>query len=255
MKKWFISLFAGVMAACLCFAVPVQAESSSFNGSSSFDGNRIASDFDNKTIADMVTGLQPGDDVSFTVTYRNDYSESTDWYMSNEIRQTLEKTLASAKVIEGTGAPENGAYTYELIHVNKDGKSEVLFSNDTVGGDNDVVIGGKDEEGLEAATNALEEYFYIDTLKQGESGYVVLNVAFEGETEVNDYMDTNGGLAVKFAVELTATESDRTRRPYTSDEPAHLGWYALMLGSSAFLFVLAFYSMMENRKEKAGGTK
>ena len=65
-------------------------------------------------------------------------------------------------------------------------------------------------EGLEQATNALDEWFYIQTLTKGQSGRVVLNVEFDGETEVNDYMDTDGGLAVRFTVELNKTGANTT---------------------------------------------
>ena len=83
--------------------------------------------------------------------------------MENSIVQTLEKTSARKKV-SGTGQAENGGYTYELTHYDKNGNKEVLFSNDEVGGENGVVPdlkSGKEMEGLEPATNALDEWFYI----------------------------------------------------------------------------------------------
>ena len=79
-----------------------------------------------------MTSLQPGDDVSFIVTYTNNYDASTDWYMENRILQTLEKASAS-KAVSGTGQAEHGAYTYELIHYDNNNVREVLFSNKEVG--------------------------------------------------------------------------------------------------------------------------
>ena len=207
-KKLTLLLTAGLLVSMT--AAPVMAEHTDVNGSCYFNGTKIVSDFTSQELADAVTSLQPGDDVSFTVTYTNNYNASTDWYMENEILKTLEKASATraingveqtSKQVSGTGQAEHGAYTYELIHYDSGGHREVLFSNKEVGGD--TVAGGM--EGLEQATNALDDWFYIQTLTQGQSGRVVLNVAFDGETEVNDYMDTNGGLAVRFAVELNKT--------------------------------------------------
>lgn len=207
-KKLTLLLSAGLLVSVT--AAPVMAEHTDVNGSCYFNGTKIVSDFTSQELADAVTSLQPGDDVSFTVTYTNNYNASTDWYMENEILKTLEKASATRaingveqtnKEVSGTGQAEHGAYTYELIHYDNSGKEQVLFSNKEVGGD--TVAGGM--EGLEQATNALDDWFYIQTLTQGQSGRVVLNVAFDGETEVNDYMDTNGGLAVRFAVELNKT--------------------------------------------------
>lgn len=204
MKNWkkTTALLLGAVWLISLTAAPVMAEHKDVNGTCYFNGTKIVSDYTSQEIADAVTNLQPGDDVSFIVTYTNNYKESTDWYMENRILQTLEKASAS-KAVSGTGQAENGAYTYELIHYDKNNKPDKLFSNREVGGE--AVVGGM--EGLEQATNALDEWFYIQTLAKGESGKVVLNVAFDGETEVNDYMDTDGGLAVRFAVELNKSGS------------------------------------------------
>lgn len=215
MKKYTKKLLLLMVSALLVgtSAISVMAESSEWNGSCSFNGTKIESSFSSGEIADRVTNLQPGDDVTFTVTYKNDYAEPTDWYMENKILQTLEKASMSNKQVSGTGQAEHGAYTYELIHYDNAGNRTVLFSNREVGGD--TVAGGR--EGLEQATNALEEWFFIETLKQGQEGRVVLNVAFDGETEVNDYMDTNGGLAVRFAVEIN---KQTTPEPTVTPSPA-----------------------------------
>ena len=215
-KKVLLLVTAGLLTAAT--AMPVMAEHKDVNGSCYFDGTKIVSDYESKQIADAVTNLQPGDDVSFTVKYTNSYNGSTDWYMENKILQTLEKASAS-KAVAGTGQAEHGAYTYELIHIDNEGNREVLFSNRDVGGD--TVAGGM--EGLEQATNALDDWFFIQTLNQGESGTVILNVEFDGETEVNDYMDTDGGLAVRFAVELAPTAPTPTPSNPSNPTPTPSG--------------------------------
>ena len=136
-KKTALLLTAGLLIGMT--VTPVMAEHKDVNGSCYFDGKKIVSDFTSQEIADAVTSLQPGDDVSFIVTYKNNYDASTDWYMENRILQTLEKASAS-KAVSGTGQAEHGAYTYELIHYDNNNVREVLFSNKEVGGD--TVVGG-----------------------------------------------------------------------------------------------------------------
>lgn len=192
-KRTAVLLMSAVLMLAMT-AAPSFAESTEISGEAHFDGSNITSDFSSEEVAKAFTDLQPGDDITVTVMYQNDYSESTDWYMANEVIKTLEKANSTK-----TGKPEDGGYTYSLIHTDKNGNDNVLFSNDKVGGKAKPA----NMEGLEQATNALDDWFYIQTLGKNENGYVTLNVKFEGETEVNDYMDTDGEVLVKFAVELT----------------------------------------------------
>ena len=60
-------------------------------GNAWFTGSDIESDFSSEEIADAVTNMQPGDDLYVEITYRNDSKKKTDWYMANEVLQTLEK--------------------------------------------------------------------------------------------------------------------------------------------------------------------
>ena len=168
------------------------AERTTVNGHCYFNGNDIISDFDSNVVAAKVRGLEPGDDVKFKVEFKNKYKTTTNWYMRNEVLKTLEESFDRT---------ENGGYTYKLVHIRPDGTRQVLFDNSEVGGEAKVA----DMEGLHQATNATEEWFFIQKLKQGQKAYTELYVKFDGESEVNDYMDTNGGLAVRFAVELNKT--------------------------------------------------
>ena len=168
-------LLAVALIAVMMAGEAVFAESYKLNGSAYFDGSEIVSSFKSNEIADAVTNLQPGDDVSFTVKYKNKYKESTDWYMANEVIQTLEKADAAKKVPSGTGTPENGGYTYELIHIDKNDKKTVLFSNSKVGGEETP----NNMQGLEQATNATSEWFYLQDLDEGEHGKIKLHIAFE----------------------------------------------------------------------------
>ncbi len=196
-RKTAVLLIAAVMALAMSGG-SVFADSTKIDGEAVFDGNDIQSSLDEGEVVKAFRDLQPGDDITVSVEYRNEYGKSTDWYMANEVVQTLEKT-DKAKIVQGTDTAENGGYTYSLIQTDKDGKETVLFSNEEVGGD--ARPGGM--EGLEQATNALDEWFYLETLEEGKSGVVTLSVKFDGETEVNDYMETEGEVLMRFAVELT----------------------------------------------------
>ena len=94
-------------------------------------------------------------------------------------------------------SPEILLKTEDINNYAPSGDKE-LFNN-AVGGlnENESV----DLEGLEQATDGLKKHVYIAELQPGQSGRVVLHVSFDGETEVNNYMDTNGKLMFEFAVE------------------------------------------------------
>ena len=233
-------------------AVSVNAESSTYDGNCSFNGKKIVSDFSSQTVADAIRNLQPGDDVTFTVSYTNRYDGKTDWYMENSIVKTLEKTDQAKKVVAGTGRAENGGYTYSLIHNSKSGKQTVLFSNDKVGGE----VRPANLEGLEPATNALDSWFYIDTLDKGESGNVVLKIAFDGETEVNDYMDTDGEVNVRFAVELPEEGSPdggskgSGKLIDTGDQSTLLMWSIALIGAGLLLLIFLFFVVKRRKHDK-----
>ena len=199
-------------------------------------------------MADVLSGLQPGDSAVFHMQLENLHEQSTDWYMTNEVLQSLE---ASQTVAEG------GAYTYDLRYVGPDGVEDVLYSSDSVGGEGKTLA---DREGLNEATSALEDFFYLDTLKHGESGNITLIVALEGETQGNAYQDTLARLQMNFAVELSRVEPDTPDAtptnpgPWTpvrtGDESNLLLWSGVMLVCGLGALGLAVYSLRRNRKHR-----
>ena len=168
----------------------------------------MSSNFHDKVWDDDLKGLQPGDFADFSVKIKNDYEDTTDWYMTNEVIDSLEDTRKDDSGLTG------GAYSYVLTYKGNQGDSKdiVLYSSELVGGQ-DVSKGG---QGLHEATNALDDWFYLDTLKKGEGGTVTLRVGLEGETLGNDYQDTFADVEMKFAVELNTPEEDEPKKP---DEP------------------------------------
>ena len=78
---------------------------------------------------------------------------------------------------------------------------QTLFDSDTVGGENGTTV-EETLEGLHGATSALKDFFYLDTVNNGEGGIITLEVALDGETQGNSYQDTLADLQMNFAVEL-----------------------------------------------------
>ena len=185
-------------AVALLVTVPATAHAEDFTGDDgwgvTFDGSRMTSTFKNTYIDDAVYKLQPGDKVTIHLTLTNDHNADTDWYMTNEVLNSLEDSQTVA---------EGGAYSYILTYVNPQGESTPLYNSESVGGE-DTTAG----EGLHQATDSMEDYFYLDTLAAKETGEITLVVKLEGETQGNAYQDTLAKLQMNFAVELT--QADKT---------------------------------------------
>lgn len=189
-------LLSGLLA--LGLVMPVHAET--FYGGENWDvaftpEKEMVSTFTTADINDVVSGMQPGDNVIITLRLKNANPTTTDWYMQNEVLYSLEDRSANSQ----TGG---GAYTYRLAYTDKDGEVNVLFDSDTVGGESAEETIAHMGEGLHGATNALKDYFYLDTMYNGEGGTITLEVALDGETQGNHYQDTLADLQMEFAVEL-----------------------------------------------------
>ena len=228
------------------------AESYEENGSCYFNGKKIVSTFSSEKVNDTIRNLEPGDEATFEVEFENRYDGTTHWYMKNEALETLEQSYDRT---------ENGGYTYKLTHVGPDGDETVLFDNSKVGGAGEdghsYAIKPRSSqashgyentgEGLHQATNATDEWFFIQTLENGESGKTRLYVKFDGESEVNDYMDTAGELMVAYAVELDTDKPDKPyRRVNTGDETNLLLYIATMLAAMLMLI----FTIMSYRKDR-----
>ncbi len=191
MRKKIISLAA---ACALMLSVPLSVQAEEFSGGDGwcveFDGKKMESTFKSTDIDDAIYQLQPGDTVNLHLELKNSHDEETEWYMSNKVLQSLEDSQSVAG---------GGAYSYILTYIEPDGMKRLLYSSESVGGDT-VNEGG---EGLHQATNALEDFFYLDQLESGEKAEITLTVKLDGETQGNTYQDTLAKLQMNFAVELT----------------------------------------------------
>lgn len=256
MKKRILCL----MTALLLFVSPMSVYAETYHGDDDwyvyFNGKEMIENFTDEEMTETVKGMQPGDDIYLQVHLENKYKETTDWYMTNEVIRTLEE---SVKVAEG------GAYSYLLKYYDVNGKEQVIYDSEVVGGEEDT---SKEGLGLHQATNALEEYYYLDRIKEGETGLVTLYVKLEGETQGNDYQDTLAQLKLNFAVELVETganedsyEDEQVIVKYI-EEPAYVSGVKTGDPSSAIKFsllalvsglgfaVTALLLMKKNKQEK-----
>ncbi len=241
-KKVLILLTA--LALTFCMTGVSFAQTHSFNGACAYDGKTISGDFTSDTFAASQSQLEPGDDLEYTIKYTNNGSKTTKWYMLNSVLETLE---------EQKDAAEHGGYTYTLKNIGPDGKETILFNNSEVGGDK--VVGKL--KGLYQATTSTGDYFFIQELKPGQTGTTYIYVQFDGETEVNDYMDTYGKLRVAYAVEdktkAGPPDDDSKKKLTTSetrtgDSTSILKWVLLM--TAALLgIILTIVSWRRDRKD------
>lgn len=254
-KKMMIVL---TLAVTMVLGVTLIASAESFeeNGSCYFNGSEIVSDFDSDKVNDMIRGLEPGDDATFEVEFSNQYNETTHWYMRNEALQTLEQSYDRS---------ENGGYTYILTHIAPDGSEQVLFDNSQVGGAGEdghsYAIEPKSAkgshgsentgEGLHQATNATDEWFFIQTLKKGQAGKTRLYVKFDGESEVNDYMDTAGELLVAYAVEL----DDNTFKTVKTGDTTNILMYVVTFLASLLMLIFLIMSYRKDRRDAVAETR
>lgn len=165
---------------------------------------KMESNFGNG-FSDTLNLLQPGDKATFRVKVENSYKTDTDWYMTNKILKSLE---------DADNAAGSGAYTYLLTYTDPKGNKNELYNSEAVGGD---VYQNKKTEGLFEATQALEDYFYLDRLKTGEKGYIDLTVLLDGETQGNYYQNTLAQLQMNFAVELPPEGEEPTNKIITTE--------------------------------------
>lgn len=246
-KNVFTLLLAFVLT--LAMSSAVFAESQAFPGGDfTYNGEEITFEGDEASISQAISGLEPGDTVTIKVTYTNNHSEDTDWYLKNDVIKTLEESGDAAK---------NGGYSYVLTNKGVSGTAEI-YNSDNVGGED--TNGG---EGLHKATQSTDEWFYIDTLPPGKSGSTTLKVSLEGETEVNTYQETAGELALAYAVEnekgAIIKKVPKTKYKYkdvpgkprvidTGDIRNLLPTIGVFLGALVLL-ILAILSYRKDRKE------
>ena len=206
-------------------AVAAEADNNEDLGSLEYTGAKLIASSDFADLNDYLSGMEPGDSVLFTVTLKNNAGKDADFWMRNDAIQSFEDNKKAS----------GGAYTYILSY-----NGEELYNNETVGGDvaDDLAKRG----GLHEATEALKEFFFLDTLKNGDSAKVTLYVALDGLTQGNSYQDELSKINLTFGVE------DHTVP--TGDQTKTLPFYIALAASGAVL--AAVLVVLAIRKRKGG---
>ena len=256
MKKYRTIL----MSLCLFFGLTTPVLADHLDGASGWtvtctSAGKLESNF-GEGIRDAVNGLQPGDDITLTVTLNSKNSTDTDWYMSNE----------AVKSFEDDSKASGGAYSYELIYTAPDGTEKTLYNSAIVGGE----TAGKDGAGLHEATEALKDYVYLGAMKNGQSGTITLNVALDGDSQGNNYRGTSADLNLNFAVELLTKPEDpeptkktvtntiivtnnvNGRRRVANTSDMGLISYGITFALSTAVFLLCLVVLLKNRQYKEG---
>lgn len=256
-KKWIGLLLAFCMAACL----DADVRADDLQGQSGWkvtftQDNKMESNFGRSDMDEAISGMQPGDNITFTLYLESANDKVTDWYLTNEVVNSLEDRSANAEI-------GGGAYTYYLAYTGSN-RTAVLFDSDTVGGEGS-------EEGLKEATGALQDYVYLDTLGPGQSGSITLRIALDGETQGNHYQDTLADLQMRFAVEVrpdpvTEVKEEPSETPEpgtpgrtvivrTGDETNMIPYVVAMAVSGLLFLALGLYGVRQNKRQNAGKDK
>ena len=191
-----------------------------------FTGGKMESNFKSSDVTDELANIQPGDSIELKVQLKNSDSTDTDWYMTNEVIQTLEDAQSSA---------EGGAYEYKLTYVGSNNAEKVLYDSTTV-----------------------QEYFYLGRLASHNTGTVHLTVGVEGETQGNGYQLTLAKLRMNFAVEKVSAGKTITKNKIvkttntvkTGDTARVLLFCVLALISGLILLAYGIYTLNKNTKRR-----
>ena len=246
-----------VIAICLTAALTLGisatafAEEEAYSWTETYSGGKtIDGTFDQSALADQLSNTQPGDTFTLTATIQNTSSIPTNWYMENEVLETL---------VDAGNQTGNAAYVYDLSY-----NGETIYTNSTVAGDSASVDG---TQGLLLATEDLKDsLMYLDTLETGGTGTVTLSVEFDGEAVDNDFMTTAAELMLAFQVEDASATKTTVYKPgevitkdrkvtaksktvKTGDSKRLLIFCMIALLAGLLLLVMAVKSMRKNRRE------
>ena len=245
-KRWIALSLAGVLALVSSVTTLAEDRKGASGWQGSFEGSKITNNFSKSDMDDEIYAMEPGDSVELTISLKNSFNGQADWYMRNQVLETLEKSAEIA----------GGAYDYLLTYKDASGATTTLYSSEKFGGE-----GRYNGVGLKGATTTLDEYFYLDRLGKEDTGVVKLKVALDGETLVNSYQSTLAVLQMDFATELvksgTSTQTPGRNREIikTGDQSQIMLYILLALGSGLLLLMLAFLRMRREKEEPVWETE
>ena len=193
---------AVLLSAMILLCLPLSVYAAEANGTVSFDGNKITTDYSREDVAKAFSGMVPGDEASYVITMETTDDKAADWYVKNTVVKSFEDSSSAA----------NGAFSMELAYQGPATTENTLYSS--------ASLGGEGEEGLHQADKAMEDYIYLGRLAQGEKGTFRISIGLDGESQTNTYMNTMADLEVIFAVEPNADDPDPTAEPTATPTPS-----------------------------------
>ncbi len=212
-------------------------------------GTKMTDSFSAKRVNEILSGMQPGDTVTFNVDLSNGSGKSVRWYMENKVIQSLEDSAAAAK-------NAGGAYGYKLSYTDSTGKGTTLFESDTVGG---IIYEDENLQGLKEVPNTEntpeDNFFYLYDLGAGKGGSVMLTVSLDGETQGNAYQSTLAEIELRFAVEIPEkTTETKTGKPVkkviaVATGDGSMPWlFAALAAVSGSILLLSAVRTLKSRK-------
>ena len=240
---------SALLALALVMATPSMALAEHLKGKDGWtvtytSQGRMVDTYSAAEYVDQVKDVQPGDDITFTVSLSHENDKPADWYVSNDIVTTLE---------EGANA-SGSAYEYLLTYEGPGG-GRTLYDSTTLGGD--------DTSGLHEADSALADYIFLGNMSKGQGGTVSLKVTLDGETEQNNYFNTLAQLKINFAAQETEAEPEKPTTPETpkkkttnrtivktGDETRLFPFYVAMVVSGVLFLILAVQSIRLRKEER-----
>lgn len=249
---------SAALAAALLVGVacPTSALAAHLTGGSNWSATytqdgKMTDTYSTQEYIDQVSNLQPGDDITFEVKAIHANKDNADWYVSNDVVTTLEDSKSDA---------EGSNYEY-LLQWEGPKQSRTIYDSQRVGGDQQS---SADPEGLNEATEAMDEYIFLEQMKKGQSGKIILKVTLDGETEGDAYFDTLAQLKVRFAVEPVTEDTTERKREIpkedrivvrTGDETRLFPLYVAMFVSGIAIMGLLVWNVRDNRKNREEGTR
>lgn len=193
MKKSFFSVAAIAMALTIWTGASISAQASdnttvTFTNSRALEYGNASGSGEEVNLGDAFANVVPGEERNQTITLKNEYNNSVDFYMSAEVLKALEET--------GKGAAGAG---YDIVLT---AGGQILYDS-SVGGYKQS-NGAASVDGLKEMNNsALKDSVLIATLAKDQTADVVLKIIFDGEAMDNNaaavnYADTVGQIRFAF---------------------------------------------------------
>ena len=191
-----------------------------------YNGSDIKTDFDMSAFNEVAAALEPGDHVTYVITYVNDSDNDANWYVKTNVFDTID-----AAGTKGVG------YTVTIKNSSPDKTApKLLYDNMKAEAKAGAVI-----ENPVTLSSATGEYYGIGRLKAGQSGKIEMYIMIDGDAEDIDYPDTAGKLIMQFAAENDKGKVASQRHPLAGRKTGNsVGTLMMLAFITAAILALLF---------------